>query len=129
MKRFVLLFLFSASAYAESVSLFDGKTLNGWEGETSKVWRVEDGAIVGGSMAGNPQNEFLSFKKPYRNFILTLEYKLVGTEGFVNGGVQFRSKRLAQPANEMSGYQADIGAGHSGWFGKPREHQSSHRCL
>ena len=43
-----------------------------------------------------------------------LEYKLVGTEGFVNGGVQFRSVRVALPPNEMSGYQADIGAGHSG---------------
>ena len=32
----------------------------------------------------------------------------------MNGGVQFRSVRVAQPPNEMSGYQADIGAGHSG---------------
>jgi hypothetical protein len=37
----------------------------------------------------------------------------VGTEGFVNRR-QFRSVRVAQPPNEMSGYQADIGAGHSG---------------
>lgn len=116
MKHFAPLLLLSIAAHAAPVPLFDGKTLNGWTGETAKVWRVEDGAIVGGSMEGNPQNEFLSAPKPYRNFILTLEYKLVGTEGFVNGGVQFRSKRLAQPPNEMSGYQADIGAGHSGWL-------------
>ncbi|MDB6075041.1 MAG: hypothetical protein JWO89_2681, partial [Verrucomicrobiaceae bacterium] len=115
MKHLALLLLFSAAAQAAPVSLFDGKTLTGWEGDKN-VWRVEDGAIVGGSMAGNPQNEFLSAKTPYRNFILSLEYKLVGTEGFVNGGVQFRSKRLAEPPNEMSGYQADIGAGHSGWL-------------
>jgi glucose/arabinose dehydrogenase/mono/diheme cytochrome c family protein len=100
--------------HAASVSLFDGKTLNGWEGETNKVWRVQNGTIVGGSMAGNPQNEFLATKKSYRNFHLKLEYKLVGTEGFVNGGVQFRSKRIANPPNEMSGYQADIGATHTG---------------
>ncbi|MDZ4290169.1 MAG: PVC-type heme-binding CxxCH protein [Prosthecobacter sp.] len=99
---------------AEPVSLFDGKTFNGWEGETTKVWRIEDGVIFGGSMEGNPQNEFLASKKKFKNFILKLEYKLVGTEGFVNGGVQFRSKRIPQPPNEMSGFQADIGAGKSG---------------
>lgn len=105
--------LLSAAA-AEPVPLFDGKTLNGWDGEKTKVWRVENGVIVGGSLEGNPQNEFLTSKKVYRNFILKLEYKLEGTEGFVNGGVQFRSVRIPQPPNEMSGFQADIGAGYSG---------------
>ncbi len=93
--------------------LFNGKDLAGWEGST-QVWRVSDGAIVGGSREGNPRNEFLATQKNYRNFHLRLEYKLVGTEGFVNGGVQFRSKRIANPPNEMSGFQADIGAGFSG---------------
>lgn len=106
--------LLVTAAYAEPVSLFDGKTLNGWDGEKTKVWRVQDGVIVGGSLEGNPQNEFLTSKKVYRNFILKLEYKLEGTEGFVNGGVQFRSVRIPTPPNEMSGFQADIGAGYSG---------------
>ena len=116
MRTLPLLALFSllVSAAAEPVSLFDGKTLNGWDGEKTKVWRVQDGVIVGGSLEGNPQNEFLTAKKIYRNFILRLEYKLEGTEGFVNGGVQFRSVRIPQPPNEMSGFQADIGAGYSG---------------
>ena len=93
--------------------LFNGSDLAGWDGDPG-VWRVQDGVIVGGSLLGNPRNEFLALAKHYRNFVLKLEYKLVGTEGFVNGGVQFRSVRIAQPPNEMSGYQADIGAGHSG---------------
>ncbi len=117
MRTLPLLALFPlllSAAAAEPVSLFDGKTLKGWDGETTKVWRVQDGVIVGGSLEGNPQNEFLTAKKVYRNFILRLEYKLEGTEGFVNGGVQFRSVRIPQPPNEMSGYQADIGAGYSG---------------
>ena len=116
MRTLPLLALFSllVSASAEPAPLFDGKTLNGWDGETTKVWRVQDGVIVGGSLEGNPQNEFLTSKKVYRNFILKLEYKLEGTEGFVNGGVQFRSVRIPQPPNEMSGFQADIGAGYSG---------------
>ncbi len=93
--------------------LFDGRTLDGWEGDL-KVWRVRDGLIVGGSLQGNPQNEFLATKKSYGDFVLRLEYKLVGTDGFVNSGVQFRSVRMRKPANEMYGFQADIGAGHSG---------------
>ena len=32
---------------AAAKPLFDGKTLAGWEGETKKTWRVEDGAIGG----------------------------------------------------------------------------------
>ena len=102
------------AANAGPASLFDGKSLEGWDGDTAKTWRVRDGAIVGGSLEGNPRNEFLSTRKSYRNFVLRLEYKLVGTEGFVNGGVQIRSKRIENPPNEMSGYQADIGAGYSG---------------
>ena len=106
--------VFLATANTEPVTLFDGKSLDGWEGDTAKTWRVHDGAIVGGSLEGNPRNEFLATKKSYRNFVLQLEYKLVGTEGFVNGGVQIRSVRIANPPNEMSGYQADIGANYSG---------------
>lgn len=96
-----------------AVSLFDGRTLESWEGLTN-VWRVRDGLIVGGSMDGNPRNEFLATTRSYTNFLLRLEYKLVGTEGFINSGVQFHSIRVKQPSNEMSGFQADIGAGHSG---------------
>ena len=103
--------LFSiASTHAASVPLFDGKSLDGWNGDTAKTWRVEDGCITGGSLAERvPHNEFLAAKKTYKNFDLTLKFKLTGTEGFVNSGVQFRSIRIEKPANEMSGYQADLG--------------------
>lgn len=97
----------------QRVSLFDGQSLAGWDGNTN-VWHVRDGAIVGGSMNGNPRNEFLATARSYTNFVLRLEYKLAGTEGFVNGGVQFRSVRVKEPSNEMCGFQADIGAGYSG---------------
>ncbi len=86
----------------------------GWEGETNSVWRIREGVIVGGSLSGNPRNEFLATRASHKNFRLHPDYKLVGTEGFVNGGVQFRSRRIANPSNEMSGFQADIGAGYSG---------------
>jgi putative membrane-bound dehydrogenase-like protein len=116
-KLFLSISLLSAltiPALVAPKNLFDGQSLAGWDGETNKVWRTLDNAIIGGSMQGNPRNEFLATTQNFRNFHLTLEYKLVGTEGFVNSGVQFRSKRIANPPNEMSGYQADIGAGFSG---------------
>jgi len=106
--------LWTVHISAAPVPLFDGKSFAGWEGDTNSVWRIRDGVIIGGSLNGNPRNEFLATQKRYTNFHLRLEYKLVGTEGFVNAGVQFRSKRIANPPNEMSGFQADIGAGYSG---------------
>jgi len=101
----------SATTHAAPASIFDGKTLEGWEG-SEKIWKVTDGAIVGGSLSQQvAQNEFLATKKSYGDFDLKLKFKLVGTEGFVNSGVQFRSVRISNPPNEMSGYQADLGAG------------------
>jgi 3-keto-disaccharide hydrolase len=113
----VLAALASASAQSASkpVPLFDGRSFQGWEGDTQKTWRIEDGAIVGGSLKETvPHNDFLCTTRSYENFILHVKVKLTGTEGFINGGVQFRSQRLTKPAYEMIGYQADIGAGYWG---------------
>ncbi|AEI51893.1 3-keto-disaccharide hydrolase [Runella slithyformis] len=94
----------------QAVRLFDGKSFKGWEGDTLKTWRIENGAIVGGSRFTKvPNNEFLCTTRSYANFDLKLKFKLEGTEGFINAGVQFRSKRLTDPAYEMIGYQADLG--------------------
>ena len=83
----------SVLVHAAPVSIFDGKTFDGWEGDTAKTWKIVDGAFVGGSLAEKvPHNEFLATKKNYKNFDLRVKFKLVGTEGFVNGGVQFRSE-------------------------------------
>lgn len=94
----------------EAISLFDGKTFSGWEGDTLTTWSIKNGTIVGGSLNEMvPQNDFLCTKGTYTNFILKLKIKLTGHEGFVNSGIQFRSKRLKEPAHEMTGYQADWG--------------------
>jgi hypothetical protein len=96
-------------ALADTVSLFDGKTLDGWEGDTEKTWRVEDGAIVGGSLdVVVPRNEFLCTKKTYEDFELKVKFKLIGDKAKANGGVQFRTKRIPNH-HEVSGYQADAG--------------------
>jgi hypothetical protein len=94
------------------VPLFDGKTFAGWEGNLT-IFRIEDGAIVGGSLKQKiARNEFLCTTKEYGDFELRLKVKLVGGDD-ANAGVQFRTKRI--PNNhEVSGYQADMGAG---WWG------------
>ena len=105
----------SGRAADKPKSIFDGKTFKGWNGDTSKTWRIGDGAIVGGSLEAKvPRNEFLKTDRPYTNFVLRVKFKLLGKEGFVNGGVQIRSEPAKEPANEMVGYQCDIG---EGWWG------------
>jgi hypothetical protein len=91
--------------------LFDGKSLRGWEGDEN-VFRVEDGAIVGGTLEKPvPHNFFLCTEKEYGDFELRLEFKLVG-EG-TNAGVQLRSARIPNH-HEVQGYQADLGDGYWG---------------
>ena len=89
-----------------TVSLFDGKSFAGWEGDLN-WFRIEDGAIVAGSLEREiPHNLFLCTTKVYGDFELKVEAKLVGAGD--NGGVQFRSRRLTGDT-EVSGYQADMG--------------------
>jgi hypothetical protein len=99
-----------------AADLFDGQSLAGWEGDL-KWWRVQDGALTGGSMTEKvPRNYFLATTKSYQNFELTLKLKLTGVPGtgMINSGVQVRSVRVPQH-NEMAGYQVDAG---DGWWGK-----------
>ena len=94
------------------IPLFDGKTFNGWEGDTEKMFRIEDGAIVGGSLKEKiPHNAFLTSTKSYKDFVLRLKFKLLGNDP--NAGVQIRSRRIPDH-HEMIGYQADMGQGYWG---------------
>ena len=110
MKSFLLLLTaLTLTAQAAPVPLFDGKSFDGWEGDTKKTWRIENGEIVGGSLAEKvPNNEFLATQKSYANFDLRLKFKL-STTPKSNAGVQIRSERITDPAHEMIGYQADLG--------------------
>lgn len=100
----------AAQGAAQPIPLSDGKTFRGWDGDTNKTWRIEQGAFVGGSLSAKvPQNEFLASTRSFTNFVLRLKFKLLGSEGFVNAGVQVRSERTKTPPNEMIGYQVDIG--------------------
>lgn len=86
--------------------LFDGVSFTGWEGNR-EIFRIEDGAIVGGRMAEPiPENFFLCTKEEFDNFELRLKVLLKGEDP--NAGVQVRSRRIPG-SHEMIGYQADLG--------------------
>jgi 4-hydroxy-4-methyl-2-oxoglutarate aldolase len=73
----------------EWVSLFDGKTLNGWSVHSGFAkYEVEDGAIVGTTVKGSP-NTFLCTDREYGDFVLEFEVLL---DPRLNSGVQIRSK-------------------------------------
>ncbi len=98
--------LATADDEAEFTSLFDGKTLKGWEGNL-KMFRVEDGTVVAGTMQERiPNNEFLCTEREYSDFELRLQTKLTGKGA--NAGIQIRSKRIPNH-HEVIGYQADMG--------------------
>ncbi|MCB9925651.1 MAG: DUF1080 domain-containing protein [Planctomycetaceae bacterium] len=93
------------------VSIFDGKTLDGWDGDP-KFWSVADGAITGQTTAENPTqgNTFIIWKGgEIGDFELKLEYKIVGG----NSGIQYRSFVREDGADQwrIGGYQADFEAG------------------
>ena len=85
------------------VLLFNGKNLQGWDGDPA-CWFVKDGAIVGTNDHHKiAQNTFLIYKDPEANFILRTQVKLRNG----NSGIQFRSRQLPGPWI-VTGYQADL---------------------
>jgi len=97
----------SAGDEAGFRSLFDGKTLAGWEG-SAEVFQVREAAVVAGTLTERiPHNEFLASKEEFGDFELRLRARLVGAGQ--NAGIQFRSQRVADHF-EMIGYQCDMGS-------------------
>lgn len=113
-------------------SLFDGKTLDGWEvREGEGEFFVEDGSIVGETTAG-VKGSYLCTEATFGNFILDLEFRV--DEG-LNSGVHVRSdvhqeetttlylsgKLKLVPrtynAGQVFGYQIEIDTSERAWSG------------
>jgi len=108
----------AAMSFAEppkALSIFDGKTLNGWKGNPES-WRVEDGAITGEIPEGKTlgRNEFIFWEGTVHDFELNAEFRITGLPS-ANSGIQYRSERL--PDGEAKGYQADLDDG-ALWLGR-----------
>ncbi len=93
----------------EWITLFDGETLENWDGDP-KLWSVQDGAITGTTTAETKlkANSFLIYRGgAFDNFELQLEYKIING----NSGIQYRSFELPNRKWGLGGYQADFEAG------------------
>ena len=115
-------------------SLFDGKSLDGWEQKNgTATFKVVDGTIHGTTAKGSP-NSFLCTTKAYGNFELHFKVKC---DPELNSGVQIRSQskpdfrkgrvhgpqvEIAGPSS-LSGFIYSEGTGR-GWISKTRtEHK------
>ncbi|HEY6701605.1 MAG TPA: DUF1080 domain-containing protein [Pseudolabrys sp.] len=68
------------------ITLFDGKSLDGWDQVGESNWRVEDGAIVVDKMPGKDAGYLVS-KNSYKNFIVRVEF---WPSDNANSGIYFR---------------------------------------
>ncbi len=89
------------------ITIFDGKTFNGWKGDTS-VWHIENGCFIGEVTASKQiqSNSFLIYTKSQAgDFEFKAQFK-ISNGG--NSGVNYRSEELADIPYALKGYQADI---------------------
>ena len=120
---FLLFLLTTVFMNAQKTTLFNGKDLTGWNIHGTEHWYVEDGLLV---CESGPEEKYgyLSTKKFYNDFILTLEFK---QEDNGNSGVFFRSTlegtkisgwqvEVAPPGNDSGGIYESYGRG---WLIKP----------
>ena len=89
------------------VKIFDGKSLDGWEGD-STYWRVENGCLVGEVTPATilKRNSFIIWRKGLTtDFEIRVDY-LVTAGG--NSGINYRSEEIKDVPHALKGYQADI---------------------
>ena len=106
---------FDFSDHTGYVSLFDGVSLKGWDGNP-KFWRVENGAIVGESTPTNPSgNNYIVYRDLVaHDFTLKFEIKVEGDGG---SGIQYRSQTgLPWLANISPAVTANVGPVNLNWM-------------
>jgi hypothetical protein len=107
------------------VSLFDGQTLNGWDGDP-RYWSVKDGAIAAEPSCEKPTGTIYLVWQGGEPADFMLKFESKGT-GNVNGGMQYRSYLTADSSVALKypgrggggtlGRAAGAGAGGAGRAG------------
>ena len=126
--KYVITFLVTLFSFqitnAQSISIFNGKDINNWTNNGTEKWYVANGELICES-GPDKQYGYLSTKKLYKNFILTLEFQ---QEANGNSGVFFRSSiegtkisgwqvEVAPPGNHTGGIYESYGRG---WLIQPK---------
>ncbi len=91
----------------EPVSLFDGKTLKGWDVLTCEV-EVQDGAIL---LKGG--NGLVQTKKQYADFVFTCEWKALKPDAW-DSGIYFRYTEVPEGRPWPQKYQVNMRKGMEG---------------
>lgn len=132
-QNYLILFLtyliFSCNMPTETVSLFNGKNLDGWIIYGTEKWYVEDGELI---CESGPDKDYgyLGTNKYFDDFILELDFK---QEDNGNSGVFFRSTvdgvkvkgwqvEVAPPGYHSGGIYESYGRG---WLIKPDQSKDS----
>lgn len=93
------------------VTIFDGKTFNGWKPsvENSNTWKIEDGAFV--TRGSRSHLFYVGDPKPFKNFELKVD---VMTKPGANGGIYFDTQYQAYgwPTN---GFECQVNNTESDW--------------
>lgn len=95
----------AAFASGQFRPLFNGKNLDGWDGDPS-LWSVEDGAITGRTTVPLAENTFLIHAGSFSDFELRLKYRFLTPVG--NSGLQYRSRPDRSRPYSVIGYQANV---------------------
>ncbi|BCX47362.1 hypothetical protein HAHE_12700 [Haloferula helveola] len=101
---FLSILTFAGAAAAKEI--FNGKNLDGWDGD-SRLWRVENGVLIGETDKADRKigaNTFLIWKGEVGDFTLTYKARAEGN----NSGVQYRSKKVGDDGWVLGGYQMDL---------------------
>jgi hypothetical protein len=111
MPRFLIVCLLlgaNLSSQAGWQSLFNGTDLTGWSGD-ARLWRVEDGVLIGETDDGSRklnENSFLVWEGgELGDFQLEFQARVHGNN---NSGVQYRSRVDQAGPGSVSGYQFDL---------------------
>ncbi|MEC7857794.1 MAG: DUF1080 domain-containing protein [Bacteroidota bacterium] len=121
--KIILSVIFNTLIQTDTISLFNGKNLDGWKIHGTEKWYVKDGEIICES-GPEEQYGYLSTINSYKNFILKLDFY---QESDGNSGVFFRSSidgvkisgwqvEVAPPGNNSGGIYESYGRG---WLIKP----------
>jgi hypothetical protein len=89
------------------VSMFDGKTLNGWTAvpaSAAKEWTVRDGMIVG--VGGKQRSHLVYDKHDVADFEIKFSYRFPGKG---NSGVNIRARKDETGKRDFQAYHVDLG--------------------
>jgi|TARA_B100000902_G_C27237993_1_gene878474 hypothetical protein len=121
--KITLFIIINLISQVNTITLFNGKNLDGWKIYGTEKWYVDNGELI---CESGPDKEYgyLATTNEYKNFILNLEFY---QESDGNSGVFFRSKiegviisgwqvEVAPPGSNSGGIYESYGRG---WLVKP----------